>query len=311
MKSFLKRYLGIDTLEINSQEILNNVKENSHNKTIERTLHMVRQEYTVMPRFGFHQPLDYNVDTYPANFDDAVLIPGQILPLPPAKERMGYPEDNEQYLSWGESDKILICKQIEKYMGHKENISILDFGCSSGRVLRHFYEESQKRNWKLFGVDVQARPIQWMRDNFPKDFCVYTGSTIPKLPFADNSMDVIYGFSIFTHIKYQWDMWLLELKRILKPGGLLIQTIHTENAWEFYYQNRHEEWIINSLSDAVLSAKNMPYKYFYQGDIGVSQVFWQKETAKQYWGRYIEVVDLFPPPDHRSFQDWIICQKQI
>ena len=28
---------------------------------VERTLSMVRNEYTVMPRFGFHQPLDYQL----------------------------------------------------------------------------------------------------------------------------------------------------------------------------------------------------------------------------------------------------------
>lgn len=33
---------------------------------VERTLHMVRQEYTVLPRFGFHQPLDYDY-IYPSH----------------------------------------------------------------------------------------------------------------------------------------------------------------------------------------------------------------------------------------------------
>jgi len=76
-----------------------------------------------------------------------------------------------------------------------------------------------------------------MREFVSPEFFVYTGLTMPILPFPDNHFDVIYDFSVFMHIKFQWDMWLLELKRVLKPGGLLIQTIHTENTWPFYYDH--------------------------------------------------------------------------
>jgi SAM-dependent methyltransferase len=276
---------------------------------INRSLHMVRTEYTVMPRFGFHQPLDYHMDTFPPDFDSPVKVEGDLLPLPPVKERMGYAADNAEYLAWGRYDHDLVMKQIERHYDLRDGLRILDFGCSSGRVLRHFYKENRERNWKLFGVDIQARPIEWMRQNFPKEFCIYTGTVLPKLPFEDNSLDVIFGFSIFTHTKYLWDMWLLELRRALKPGGLLIQTFHSENAWDFYYKNQHESWVRENHSAHMLEHAQMPYDFFYYGDISVSQVFWKQETARTYWGRYFDVLDLTPPPEKYSFQDWIICRK--
>ncbi len=274
-----------------------------------RTLHMVRQEYTVMPRFGFHQPLDYYMDTPPVKFDNPILVSGETLPLPPIPERMGYAADNTEYLNWGRDDKNLIEAQINKHLGPRENLNILDFGCSSGRVLRHFHQNHLEKGWTLHGVDIQARPIQWMREHFPKEFDIYTGTTIPHLPFPDNYFDVIYGFSIFTHIKYNWDMWLLELRRVLKPGGLLIQTIHTEHAWTFYFDHREVDWVRNNHSHAMLQTRDMPYDYFYYGDASVSQVFWKREVARSYWGRYLHVLDVLPPPDKRSFQDWMICLK--
>jgi SAM-dependent methyltransferase len=302
---FVRRLAGTKQL----RESIEALTQTSATETVERALWMVRQEYTVMPRFGFHQPLDYNMDTFPPRFDDPVFVNGVELPLPPPPERMGYSDDNSEYLKWGKYDHGLLMGQIEKYLGHQEGLSILDFGCSSGRVLRHFWQQKKSYSWKLAGVDVQARPIEWMRQNFPTDFRVYVGNTLPHLPFEDNSMDVIYGFSVFTHIKYQWDAWILELRRILKPGGLLIQTIHTENAWNFYRAHKDQPGFRKSHSSTVLDGGEMNIPFFYYGDISVSQVFWKRETARQYWGRYVDVLEILPPPPEHSFQDWMICRK--
>jgi SAM-dependent methyltransferase len=277
-------------------------------EVIERTLKMVRAEYTVMPRFGYHQPFDYHKDSTALAFEAPVWVDGEPLPLPPIPERMGYSADDAEYLRWGSSDKDLVCAQIEEAMGPKRDLSILDFGCSSGRVLRHFHGEAIERDWKLYGVDIQARTIQWMRENFPANFVVYTGTTLPILPFPDASLDVVYGFSIFTHIKYNWDMWLMELRRVLKPGGLLIQTFHSEYAWAFYYDHRDQDWVRASHSALMLESREMSDDYFYYGDIGVSQVFWKAEVAREYWSRYFEDVRTLPPPVN-SFQDWLVCRK--
>lgn len=284
-------------------------KEHLAREIIERTLWMVRSEYTVMPRFGFHQPLDYHKDTLPPDFDEPIMIEGEPLPLPPVPERMGYSSDDIDYLSWGKEDKNIIKGQIANHVSSTDNLSILDFGCSSGRVLRHFYSESVTQGWELFGVDIQARPIQWMRVHFPANFCVFTGNTMPHLPLPDASIDVIYGVSVFTHIKYLWDAWLLELRRVLKPNGLLIQTIHSEHAWKFYYDHRNEDWVKDNQSSSVLQSADMGYDFLYYGDAVVSQVFWRRDIAKEYWSRYFDVIDILPPPSARSFQDWMICRK--
>jgi ubiquinone/menaquinone biosynthesis C-methylase UbiE len=308
IKQFLKNKLY--ELIKNNISLNGKMPEDRETAIVERTLSMVRSEYTVMPRFGFHQPLDYYLDTLPAKFESPLKIAGSELPVPASDDRMGYsPNDAEEYLRWGRDDRDLIKKQIDKHLHKNSDLAILDFGCSSGRVLRHFYEEAKTSNWSLTGVDIQAKPIQWMREFMPPEFCVYTGSTMPILPFPDNYFDVIYGFSIFTHIKFNWDMWLLELKRVLKPGGILIQTIHTENAWRFYYDNRTAAWVRDNHSAVMLEKQEMPYDYFYYGDMSVSQVFWKREVARTYWGRYFSVLDVMQPPDERSFQDWMICKK--
>lgn len=269
----------------------------------------LRAEYTVMPRFGFHQPLDYHMVTLPPEFEAPVHVDGEPLPLPPPPERMGYSADNTEYLEWGKYDRDLIVERMTGRTKLVQGMKILDFGCSSGRVLRHFEEQRQKLNWELYGVDIQARPIEWMRQNFPEQYQIFVGNTLPHLPFEDNTFDAIYGFSVFTHIKYQWDAWILELKRILKPGGVLMQTIHTENAWDFYYQNREVSWVRDNHTPRVFEHPKMDVPFLYYGDISVSQVFWTREVAQKYWSRYLRDVVVHPPSEKNSFQDMVVGLK--
>lgn len=262
-----------------------------------------------MPRFGYHQPLDYELETRPPAFEPSVMVAGEDLPVPPPYDRYGYcPEDPQAYLRWGLKDHDLILQVIASNRGLARDLRLLDFGCSSGRVLRHFEKEHESLGWLLHGVDVQARPIEWMRQYFPQHFQVYTGSVMPHLPFADASFDVIYGFSVFTHIKYLWDAWLLELKRVLRPGGLLIQTIHAEHAWRHYHHDRDKDYVRSNLPQKEFAKSEMDLDYFYYGDIAVSQVFWKREIARKYWGRYFDVLEIRDPPEN-SFQDWMVCRK--
>lgn len=275
-----------------------------------KILHSVHAEsFTVMPRFAFHQPLDYNESTYPPVFGAPITVQGEALPVPAGSDRFGYAtDDTTEYLRWGKVDHDLLLGVVEKHYERSADLHVMDFGCSSGRVLRHFESEHISRNWTLYGIDLQAKAIEWMRQNFPPHYQIATSSIMPHLPFADNSLDVIYGISIFTHIKYLWDAWLLELRRVLKPNGLLIQTVHTENAWNFYCAHKHEAWVQKSFPAELLNSNSMNVEFLYYGDIRVSQVFWKRQVVREFWGRYFEILEITDPPE-KSFQDWVICKK--
>lgn len=276
---------------------------------VERACAAVRVEYTALPRFAYHLPLDYDVQTLPPRFDPPIWVEGESLPLPPPGERHGHAVDDAGYLDWGKYDHDVIRNYIQSALPSLEGLSVMDFGCSSGRVLRHFHAEMQEYGWKLTGVDVSARRIEWLRRYFPPEFQVYTGTVLPILPFESNSFDAIYGVSVFTHIKFLWDMWLLELRRVLKPGGVLIQSIHTEHAWEFFAQHGNEDWARDALGQMIVDNKLMPADFVYYGDIDKNQVFWKKEIAVAFWSRYFRDVKIYPPPERYSYQDWIVARK--
>jgi SAM-dependent methyltransferase len=104
--------------------------------------------------------------------------------------------------------------------------SVLEFGCGSGRVLRHFRNIAGLR---LAGTDANPKPIAWDRKNLPGiDF--YDNALEPPLASDDGSFDLIYALSVFTHIPLEWQRsWLDELRRVLIPGGYLLCTVHGDN----------------------------------------------------------------------------------
>jgi len=102
---------------------------------------------------------------------------------------------------------------------------ILDWGCGPGRIIRHL-PLLAPQSAKFYGCDYNPKYIDWCSNNL-LDIQFDSHQVSPPLPYADASMDLIYGISIFTHLSEKGhEMWLEELYRILKPNGLLCITLH-------------------------------------------------------------------------------------
>lgn len=106
--------------------------------------------------------------------------------------------------------------------------SILDFGCGCGRILLHL--DRLAATSTVHGVDVDARAIRWATENLPwADFKV--NDTTPPLDFDDATFDLVYNHSVFTHLDEEHqDLWLAELRRVTKPGGIVVLSVHGEKA---------------------------------------------------------------------------------
>ena len=100
--------------------------------------------------------------------------------------------------------------------------AILDFGCGSGRIVRHLHGHKAR----IHGSDYNPVLVKWCQDNL--GFAEFkTNDTWPPLAYDDESFDLIYAFSVFTHmIVSQQQAWLEELSRVLRPGGLLLFSTH-------------------------------------------------------------------------------------
>lgn len=108
---------------------------------------------------------------------------------------------------------------FENYL--REGERVLDLGCGNGR----FYEAFKGRGISYIGGDISEKLIAIARNKYPGiDFQVINALW---LPFSDSSFDKVYSIAVFHHLpskKYR-EQFLKEVKRVLKPGGLLFLTV--------------------------------------------------------------------------------------
>jgi SAM-dependent methyltransferase len=106
--------------------------------------------------------------------------------------------------------------------------SILEFGCGCGRIMLWLGHLAGAAS--LHGVDIDERAIRWAQDNMP--YATFkVNSALPPLDYPDDSFDLVYNHSVFTHLDEDYqDRWLEELRRVTKPGGTILLTVHGDEA---------------------------------------------------------------------------------
>jgi SAM-dependent methyltransferase len=238
-------------------------------------------------------PLDadgqYTVLTKPRPFEAA----DGGLALPPKRLWQRWALTLESYLEGGRRDVETMLGTVTRASGDDDRLGrILDFGCAEGRMLRHLHGDSKRELW---GVDVNAERIAWCQQHLVPPLRVATTTTAPHLPFADGYFDLVYAISVFTHISELADAWLLELLRVLRPGGHIYLTIHDEHSVDvllnqYRAEGRQPEMVDLLLRfDAATGTLGRDWQYFaVYADPG-AQVFYRRDDLVTRWSQLAEV----------------------
>jgi SAM-dependent methyltransferase len=106
--------------------------------------------------------------------------------------------------------------------------SVLEFGCGFGRLLKHMTHLMPQASFS--GCDVIEAAVQHCRKQWPHGQ-FRQGDAFPPCDFAAGQFDLIYSYSVFTHLSEDNHIaWLGELARLLKPGGVML---HSTKSYEY------------------------------------------------------------------------------
>jgi len=219
--------------------------------------------------------------------------------------RKNFYESGQQSVRDIESVLGLIGRPLDSFS------TILDFGSGCGRImlwLEHLSERSS-----LHGVDIDARAIAWAQDNMP--WATFKANQpLPPLDYPDGHFDLVFNHSVFTHIdeNYQ-DRWLAELRRVVKPGGYVLLTVHGEHAFLVFEENVTKGGGDPSVIRAELGRKGIsfirddafvggPFPDFYHS------TFHAPWYVFEHWGRYFSIA-AYVVRGSMGFQDFVLLQR--
>jgi SAM-dependent methyltransferase len=176
-----------------------------------------------------------------------------------------------------------------------EGRRVLDFGAGAGRVLRHFIGSGAE----LHGSDIDIASVEWMTANLAPHVHAFHNGEEPGLNRPEGFFDLVYAVSVFTHITDHWAGWLLELRRVLKPGGILVASFIGEGALGAV---TGEPWSDERFGMNVLN-EGQPWQL--GGPTVIHSPWWLRE----HWGRAFDIVSLYSGSEPTT-HGWVVLRKR-
>ena len=170
---------------------------------------------------------------------------------------------------------------------------VLDWGVGCGRIARHFPVPNASA---LTGCDIDRDNVAWCAAHLSGTFVA--SRLAPPLPFDVDAFDLVYGVSVFTHLREPMQLrWLEELARVTQRGAILLLTTHGETAMDFSrlspadYRRVREHVRREGI---VVSGTNTQLDGHAEHEGEYVNVYHSAEYVRRTWARYFDVLHILP-----------------
>ena len=149
------------------------------------------------------QEFDQHKETYRSDIDKAIAFSGQ----------------SHDFFTRVKADYIIeLLQEFGKNRATTSPLDVLDIGCGHGHIHPYLVQSNVQMN--LSAVDVATSVVEEARLMNPSvDYKSYEGE---RLPYDDASFDTAYTIAVMHHVPpAQWPAFLQEMRRVVRPGGLI------------------------------------------------------------------------------------------
>jgi SAM-dependent methyltransferase len=207
----------------------------------------------------------------------------------------------EAFAQVGLNAAVDLMDAVERHLGTGSARTVLDWGCGPGRVasfLAQLYPEIE-----LTGGDIDPEAIAWC-DRQIRPGAFHVVGPYPPLPFAEGSFDAVLACSVMTHLAWpEQRVWLTEIRRVVRPGGLFIASVHGTFAASFFpalTARLERQGIVDDIGDNSLDGI-APAGYY-------RAVFQTPSVTRDRWSRVFEWVE-YIEAGLVGFQDLVVLRR--
>jgi SAM-dependent methyltransferase len=114
------------------------------------------------------------------------------------------------------------CRAVTRW---KQGGQLLEIGCANGLFLDAMRRQD---GWQVWGVEINESAVRYAREQLHLE--LFHG-TLEEAAFPDGSFDTVVMWDVLEHLHQPRDA-LTEIRRVLKPDGLLCLRLPVLDSWD-------------------------------------------------------------------------------
>ena len=123
-----------------------------------------------------------------------------------------------RWLYWGR------LRRLVDIVGREGDLAVMDYGCGGGVLLPTL----SRRFQRVYGLDVNTAEAGRIVELLALPNVSLVRADGLSCPVPDECLDIVFAASVLEHFR-DLEGCLREIRRILKPGGVLVSSSPTEN----------------------------------------------------------------------------------
>jgi ubiquinone/menaquinone biosynthesis C-methylase UbiE len=166
----------------------------------------------------------------------------------------------------------MLKEHMERYLFAKRFVKgkkVLDLACGTGYGTNILSETAKS----IYGGDISKETILSAKKSFKNKKIKFEVIDATNMEFPSKYFDVVVSFETIEHLE-RWDLFVEEVKRVLKPGGLFICSTPNKNITSPFSKKpinpyHFLEFKLNRFKELIY--KNFKIKYPFYGQIPVER----------------------------------------